>query len=526
MTDSNPTPTPAAASAATSALSHIDKEEYLSSRVTLADYCARGTASFAQKHYEEAVDHYAKAAELQAEINGEMAVENAEILFLYGRALFKVAQASSNVLGGKASSGDKPKKAKKEKVAKEENGSAEKVIEEAVSAIANGGGEKKEEGADAKKPLFTFTGDENFEDSEDEEEEGGEDDEDEDNDDLAASFEVLDLARVLFTRRLEQPDESEEKGKEAGDSPMTRHIKERLADTHDLLGEISLENERYTQYPNPPMSSLYPNNPTRFPAAIADFRSALTLKQTLFSEDSSEISEAHFKLSLALEFASITHTSEDAEGENDASAGADAQINQPMRDEAVKELELAIQSTKLKLQNTEIELASTSSPDDNDVTREKIKDVKGLIADMEQRLKELRAPPVDLHTILGTGTSVPAGSGSMLNESATAVEEAKKKATDLTNLVRHKKKPVESEKVDADVDADASASASASASGTEKKRKAEDDVEMDGGSDSGKRARVEEADAETETEAVAVAETETEAVAVAETETEAVVVAE
>ncbi|PQE04707.1 histone H1-binding protein [Rutstroemia sp. NJR-2017a BBW] len=466
MADSNPT------AASTSAPSHIDNEEYLSSRVTLADYCARGTASFAQKHYEEAVDHYAKAAELQAEINGEMAIENAEILFLYGRALFKVAQASSNVLGGKASSGDKPKKAKKEKAVKEENGSAEKVIEEAVTAIANGGGEKKkEEGADAKKPLFTFTGDENFEDSEDDEEEGGEDDEDEDNDDLAASFEVLDLARLLFTRRLEQPDESEGKGKEketeAEDSPMTRHIKERLADTHDLLGEISLENER-------------------FPAAIADFRSALTLKQKLFPEESSEISEAHFKLSLALEFASITHTSEDAEGENDPSAGADAQINQPMRDEAVKELELAIQSTKLKLQNTEIELASTSSPDDNDVTREKIKDVKGLIADMEQRLKELRAPPVDLQSILGTGTSVPAGSGSMLNESSTAVEEAKKKATDLTNLVRHKKKPAEGENADA----------SASASGTEKKRKAEDDVEVDGGSDSGKKAKVEEAEAD------------------------------
>jgi HAT1-interacting factor 1 len=30
---------------------------------------------------------------------------------------------------------------------------------------------------------------------------------------------------------------------------MTRHIKERLADTHDLLAEISLENERFL-YPN------------------------------------------------------------------------------------------------------------------------------------------------------------------------------------------------------------------------------------------------------------------------------------
>lgn len=26
---------------------------------------------------------------------------------------------------------------------------------------------------------------------------------------------------------------------------MTKHIKERLSDTHDLLAEISLENERY-----------------------------------------------------------------------------------------------------------------------------------------------------------------------------------------------------------------------------------------------------------------------------------------
>lgn len=37
----------------------------------------------------------------------------------------------------------------------------------------------------------------------------------------------------------------EGKGKDAGDSSATRHDKERLADTHDLLAEISLENERY-----------------------------------------------------------------------------------------------------------------------------------------------------------------------------------------------------------------------------------------------------------------------------------------
>ena len=43
---------------------------------------------------------------------------------------------------------------------------------------------------------------------------------------------------------MEEPEEGEGKGKSIGDSSMTRHIKERLADTHDLLAEISLENER------------------------------------------------------------------------------------------------------------------------------------------------------------------------------------------------------------------------------------------------------------------------------------------
>lgn len=38
-----------------------------------------------------------------------------------------------------------------------------------------------------------------------------------------------------------------DKGKEMTSelSPAERHVKERLADTHDALAEISLENERY-----------------------------------------------------------------------------------------------------------------------------------------------------------------------------------------------------------------------------------------------------------------------------------------
>lgn len=55
---------------------------------------------------------------------------------------------------------------------------------------------------------------------------------------------------MSFQKRLEQLEhengEVSDKGKDVseGDSSMVRHVKERLADTHDLLAEISLEGER------------------------------------------------------------------------------------------------------------------------------------------------------------------------------------------------------------------------------------------------------------------------------------------
>jgi hypothetical protein len=110
----------------------------------------------------------------------------------------------------------------------------------------------------------------------------------------------------------------------------------------------------------------------------------LAHKQELYPEESEIIAEAHFKLSLALEFASITRTKED--GEEELTDEAKTHVDQAMRDEAVNELEAALESTKLKLQNKETELASCSSPDDNNVTRAQIADVKEIVADMEGRV--------------------------------------------------------------------------------------------------------------------------------------------
>jgi HAT1-interacting factor 1 len=106
----------------------------------------------------------------------------------------------------------------------------------------------------------------------------------------------------------------------------------------------------------------------------------LRYKTDLYPEESEIRAEAHFKLSLALEFAAITTSDDDKQDE-----GAKT-VDQDMRNEAADELEKAIASTKLKLQNEEVDLASIHAPEDNDITRKKIADVKEIIADMEARV--------------------------------------------------------------------------------------------------------------------------------------------
>lgn len=166
----------------TSDTRHAD-EDIKSQKVTLADLSAKGTALYAHKSYEDAAEIFSEASVLQAEINGEMAPENAEILFHYGRSLFRVGQSKSDVLGGTAG-GDKttgaaPKKTKQSASTKSAKTDAEKVTQEGVALVAekkegetiqDAAAKKDSTGAPtANKPLFQFTGDENFDESDEEE---------------------------------------------------------------------------------------------------------------------------------------------------------------------------------------------------------------------------------------------------------------------------------------------------------------------------------------------------------------------
>ncbi|KAI9805367.1 MAG: hypothetical protein M1833_005820 [Piccolia ochrophora] len=418
----------------------------------LEDLIARATERYAIKDYSEASDLYSKATELQAQINGEMSNENAELLFLYGRSLYQVGVSKSDVLGDKPATEPQVEGAKKPKpkvegqpssvplTADEESRVAEEVVAGAVEGKDGMQHGPEESGKPDKpdKPYFQFTGDETFEDSDEEEQEDAAEEGDgeegeaalEEEDDLKAAWDVLDLARLHFDRKLEELNDG--KGKVAGESKETRHVLERLADSHDLLAEISLEGEK-------------------FPDAANDFKASLKLKQELYPQESSLIAEAHYKLSLALEFAALTVSAT----ENGQEAAKDIQFDEAGRDEAAKQMEAAIQSVKSRVSKEEAILKKmVSEPETKDekqtITQESIDDVKDMIADMEQRLTDLRAPPVSIEAATTGPAGAPDGSnplsgilGSLLGESPveqrTRLEEATKSANDLTGLVRRNK---------------------------------------------------------------------------------------
>ena len=143
---------------------------------------AQATLKYSVKDYNTAADLYSKATELQAEINGELSLENADLLYAYGRCLYHVAVRNSDVLGSnitgeKSEEGHKPgsKKQNKQKLPDEADEQHKSIVEGIVTKVVekkNGPNQPSEKADMRSKPYFQFTGDENFDTSDEEEEEG------------------------------------------------------------------------------------------------------------------------------------------------------------------------------------------------------------------------------------------------------------------------------------------------------------------------------------------------------------------
>lgn len=345
-----------------------DTSELPATKEKLDELTQAASLQYSLKNFSAAADHYADAAEIQVKLNGEMAPENAELLFNYGRALYKVAIAKSDVLGSKVAQEEK-KKPKGKKVKKEE------PIAEEGSTAANGAAkEEKKEQTAASKPFFQLTGMENWDDSDDEEEEDeeGGDGQEEEQDDFADAFEMFEMARVLYHKQLEalNAGDDAEKGKGKAElSPETRTIMEKLADIYGFLVDLSFENERFHD-------------------AIPDARTSLTLLDELYPFGHEKVTSAHYTLSLALEFASMAKIRE--QQANKSETGPDGQnqeenpVDWELRNEACKHTELAMENQEAHLKKAEEALLSET------FTAEKKKELEAELADKKSMLEDLK----------------------------------------------------------------------------------------------------------------------------------------
>lgn len=441
-----------------------ETEELPRTKEKLEELTQAASLQYSLKNFSAAADHYADAVEIQAELNGEMAPENAELLFYYGRALYKVAVAKSDVLGAKGASEDKKKtKAKKEAKA------------EASSSATNGAKTEPKEESTAPKPAsayFQLTGDENWDDSDDEDDEEGEGEQEEEEDDFGNAYEVFELSRVLYQKHLDAQSDSTtaDKGKgRATLSPISRAIKEKIADCHGFLVEISLENERFHD-------------------AVADARASLALQEELNPFEHENVTESHYSLSLALEFASVSKLREDQvdaerqQGEAEKQGEDDKDgVNWELRNESAKHTELAIQSLQARLKKEEGALTGDTLTDAQKKEKKTvIEDKKAMLEELQGRLKDLKLDPTkqDYDTI---DQSVVQGLfGSLLGADAATqkakLAEATKSANDVSQVVRKKAKP-----------APAAPKPAAEASGSGKRK-----LEVEDDAANGKRSKTEE----------------------------------
>ncbi|KAG7927378.1 hypothetical protein KL925_002749 [Ogataea polymorpha] len=226
----------------------------------------KGAQAFAEKQYEKSVEYYSEACEKSNLLTGN---DDPDLLFLYAKSLFENAVSKSEVLGAQNNQDEKAEETEDDNGMFHFNEQLAENEEDEESEQEPEQGQKEQ--------------------SHEQEKEQGE--ESEEQTDFEVSWEILDLTRTLYEEKLSSlQDEnlktpyldSDKKDIKEISSPFVA-IKKKLSEVYDLLGEISLETENFSQ-------------------AAQDFTTLANLRTELYPFSSRLVSEAYYKLSLASEF--------------------------------------------------------------------------------------------------------------------------------------------------------------------------------------------------------------------------------
>ncbi|KAI9498003.1 hypothetical protein BDB00DRAFT_784485 [Zychaea mexicana] len=252
----------------------------------------------------------------------------------------------------------------------------------------------QEENAAIKSGKFHFEDDEVPEgDNDDEDEEGEENRQD---DDFETAWDILDIARVIY-----------EKSKD-------KETRLKLSDVHLCLGDVSIETEK-------------------FDSALPDYQKALDIKKEYLAEDDRQLAEAHYKYALALEFST---TEADKAG---------SQIKA-----AVDVFKKRITTLEEKEQGKGKGKASAANAGDATIDNKEIREIEGLIQDLEEKLEELtnrQKTEKEAEALLKSFLGAPSANNNGGQQAAAASLE-NVTVNDLSTMIKRKKRANEDEKAD------------------------------------------------------------------------------
>merc|ERR1712179_276566 len=394
-----------------SPVKEVKKPEEVQEEATI--FLTTGKRHLLVKDIPAAVSEFAQACELLSAAFGETGKECAESYYYYGKALLEMSRLESGVLGnaldGVPEEDDEANSSKVEdpsKMTDEEKKEVEEKVGEALKenlvvlekrddetetdetrkVETNKGDKADENKEDEDEDEAMDEGDESQEESsneqmetdkvtkEDDEKTTGKDGEEEPSN-LQLAWEMLELAKVIYTKQVDT----------ATDDKTKKAIEEKLCRTILTLGEISIENENYSQ-------------------AVEDIQMCLK-KQGAFSKDSRLVAETHYQLGVA-------------QGFNSQYDAAVESLNSAIQiiKERVKNINVLVKSSEGKKETGELE-ASIYKKEIEEL-EELIPGIEDKITDTKDLKKEAEAKPQDAEK----SSSEAKATGDVKNVSTIAVK--------------------------------------------------------------------------------------------------------
>jgi len=317
-----------------------------------------------------ALDSLAMSCEMLAKSFGESSAECADAYFHYGRALLEMSRLESDVLGtaleGIPEGEDEIVDESEVLTAEQKDEITGQVLEaldenfqtheEKIALLTDGHTSQMPE-SDEEEEAEDEAMDTGVEKMPIEAEKIVDEDEEEPSN-LQHAWEMIELAKVIYMKKVEAEKEIAVKAE----------FERKICETFISLGEVSLENENYQQ-------------------AVDDFSACLERRQDKLPEDSRSIAEIHYQLGVALGFSSRF-------------------------EEAVKSLNAAIDVLTMRIKNLaeRIESKDETRIDDADYTREKeMAELETLIPEIREKIADTNEMKAESMTSQEAATGFSAG---------------------------------------------------------------------------------------------------------------------